>query len=548
MTKNKKRRKVFSSILIFLLIASIIAFYGYYLKERTLMKEKQTETPPLNSSNNTELETPSEIVKNIVFFAKQGEIAKGSSFVIGKTKQREVINVWGKPEKETEVNQLLYDDYPNKDTTIGYKNDIIADLRSKDSYVQKVRYDDILKSLGEPDNVSYYKDADHNQIILGYDVSSQFRLKWILKKPNEANENPSVDHISIVALFTSSIVEDPQDRIRELIANMSLDEKIGQLIISGIDGTTLLPTDKKLITEYHIGGLIFYSNNLLSKQQTLKFVDSLINTNKINKFPLFMSVDQEGGRISRLPEASRTPSSADIGIKNDRESAYSIGETLAEELKKLGFNLDFAPVLDVNSNPNNPVIGDRSFGSNANIVAGMGIQVMKGIQSKQIISVIKHFPGHGDTSVDSHLQLPIVNKTLNQLQQLELIPFQQAINNGADVVMVAHILLPNLDGRYPSSMSKEIISTILRKQMNYNGVIITDDMTMGAIINNYGIGEASVLSLQAGSDIILVAHDFNNVIKVINSIKSAVKDGTISEERINESVERVILLKEKYLR
>ncbi|MFL6556586.1 MAG: glycoside hydrolase family 3 protein, partial [Bacillus sp. (in: firmicutes)] len=170
----------------------------------------------------------------------------------------------------------------------------------------------------------------------------------------------------------------------------------------------------------------------------------------------------------------------------------------------------------------------------------------KGIQSQKIITTIKHFPGHGDTSVDSHLELPIVNKSLQQLKELELIPFERAINSGADVVMVAHILLPKLDAVFPSSMSKNIITGILRKQLDYSGVVITDDLTMKAIIDHYTIGRAAVESVKAGSDIILVGHDYNKIVETISSLTTAVQKGEISEQRINVSVSRILELKKKY--
>lgn len=172
--------------------------------------------------------------------------------------------------------------------------------------------------------------------------------------------------------------------------------------------------------------------------------------------------------------------------------------------------------------------------------------MMKGIGSEQIVSVIKHFPGHGDTAVDSHFGLPVVNKSIDELRNLELVPFQNAIVVGADMVMVAHILLPEIDRQYPSSMSKIVVLEILRGELSFNGVVITDDLTMEAITDNYNIGEAAVRSIQAGCDMIMVAHQFENVREVFQAVQSAVKDGEISEERIDRSVKRILELKEKY--
>jgi beta-N-acetylhexosaminidase len=208
--------------------------------------------------------------------------------------------------------------------------------------------------------------------------------------------------------------------------------------------------------------------------------------------------------------------------------------------------VDFAPVLDINSNPNNPVIGDRSFGASAAVVAKLGIQTMKGLQSQRILSVVKHFPGHGDTSVDSHVGLPVVQNDLNRLRKLELVPFADAIQNQAEAVMVAHILLPKIDAQNPASFSKTIITDILRKELGFQGLVISDDMTMGAIAKNYEIGEAAVKSVLAGTDVVLVGHEYDKEIAVINALRRAVQDKRITTEMLNKSVTRILKLKQKY--
>src|SRR5699024_3538694 len=235
-----------------------------------------------------------------------------------------------------------------------------------------------------------------------------------------------------------------------------------------------------------------------------------------------------------------------IGNLNDPDLSYEVGTILGKQMNEMGFNLDFAPVLDVNSNPDNPVIGNRSFGDNPEIVSRLGIETMKGIQDEQIISVIKHFPGHGDTGVDSHLELPKVNKSYDELKELELVPFQNAIDNGADVTMIAHILMPKIDPDYPASMSSEIITDMLREDAGFDGVVITDDLTMQAITDHYDIGQAALQSVKAGSDLMLVAHEYDNVENVFRTLKEAVENGELSEERIDESVRRIQDLKEKY--
>ncbi len=240
------------------------------------------------------------------------------------------------------------------------------------------------------------------------------------------------------------------------------------------------------------------------------------------------------------------PSNGEIGQVKNLSFSFEIGRVLGKLVKAYGFNVNFAPVLDVNSNPNNPVIGNRSFGSEPNIVAELGIQTMKGLEAEKIIPTIKHFPGHGDTESDSHLELPTVNKTLEELEYLELVPFKRAIEAGADMVMVAHLLLPHLDAENPSSLSEKMIAGLLCNQLGFDGVVITDDLTMKAITNHYGIGQAALLSVKAGSDIVMVAHNYDDLVEVFSTLKQAVLHGEISEARINESVERILKLKEKY--
>lgn len=376
-------------------------------------------------------------------------------------------------------------------------------------------------------------------ILAGY-IYGQNRLN------NKDNDNASTPSKKI-GQNQPPAEGDDADPILAKIKDMSLEEKVGQLVIAGIDGYEIDAGARELVDEYHVGGFILLKKNVRDADQMLSLINSLKETNAGYKIPLFLSIDEEGGRISRMPEEfSQIPTSKKIGDQNNSELAYRIGRILGEELKLFGLNMNFAPVLDINSNPDNPVIGDRAFGNNADIVTKLGIETMKGLQAENIISAVKHFPGHGDTSVDSHVGLPTVNNDLDRLESIELLPFSEAIKNKVDVVMIAHILLPKIDADHPSTFSKTIISDILRKKLNFDGVVITDDMTMGAITNNYDIGEASVKSINAGSDIILVCHDYEKEKAVLQSLQNAAKTGAIPQERIDESVYRVLKLKEKY--
>ncbi|MBN8192115.1 beta-N-acetylhexosaminidase [Bacillus sp. NTK074B] len=355
--------------------------------------------------------------------------------------------------------------------------------------------------------------------------------------------------VIILSYFTINPIggKNREGDAHSLISDMTLDEKIGQMLVAGVNGTQMDEPTKNLIQKHKVGGFIFFTDHLQEPDQTIQFLNDMKEANKENPLPLLLSVDQEGGNVTRLPGGlSDFPTNQKIGETNNPDVSYEVGTLLGKELKEFGFNLNFAPVLDVNSNPDNPIIGDRSFSPDPDIVSELGVQTMKGIQSENILSSIKHFPGHGDTSVDSHLALPVVNKSLQELESMELVPFKRAINDGADLIMVAHILLPKFDDTYPSSLSKAIVTGLLRKKLNYHGVVITDDMTMKAITDNYGMGEAAVQTVKAGSDLVLIAHDARKAEAAIVALKSAVKKGEISEERIDESVKRIIQLKQTY--
>ncbi len=334
----------------------------------------------------------------------------------------------------------------------------------------------------------------------------------------------------------------------KLLKSMTLEEKVGQLVIVGVEGYNNDEHSELLIKNYHVGGFILFKKNIRDSAQLSNLLNSLKASNaSANKVPIFLSVDEEGGRVSRLPdEFKKIPSNKVIGKKDDSDLSYKVGAILGKELYAFGFNMDFAPVLDINSNPKNPVIGDRSFGTTPELVSRLGVETMKGIQSQNIISVVKHFPGHGDTSVDSHVGLPKVNHDLERLMSFELVPFNAALENGADTVMIAHILLPKLDSKNPASFSKAVITDLLRTKMNYNDVVITDDFTMGAITKNFDIGAAAVKSIQVGGDIVLVCHGFDKQEAVIKALLEAARTGRISAERLEESVYRVLELKRKY--
>ncbi|MGP4076250.1 beta-N-acetylhexosaminidase [Halobacillus sp. K22] len=327
----------------------------------------------------------------------------------------------------------------------------------------------------------------------------------------------------------------------------SLEQKVTQTLYIGVQALTLSNQEKEMISQEQVGGVILLGRNVESAQQLQDLVDSIRQANAENPTPLFLGIDEEGGRVSRIPDSAITnlPASEKIGDLTDPQLAKKTGHLLAEKVKKFGFNMNFAPVLDIVNNPDNQVIGDRSFGETAERVKHMGIPAMQAIQSERVIPVVKHFPGHGNTSVDSHRDLPIVDQSMNELQNFEWVPFQKAIQKGADAVMTAHILFPELDPDYPATLSRTIITDVLREQLGFNGLVITDDMAMGAISNNYGTSEAAVLSIQAGADMVLLT-DTSQFQQVKDSLLKAVSDGQLSETQLNTSVTRILQKKEAY--
>lgn len=342
-------------------------------------------------------------------------------------------------------------------------------------------------------------------------------------------------------------IQEQKDEIREKIKSMTMEEKIGQLFILGFEGKDIEEETKHLIEDFKIGGLILFSRNIEDSNQIIQLINNLKDLNKNNKIPLFISIDEEGGNVSRLPkEFKKLPQAKKIGDTRDIDLSFKFGELLGLRLKSLGFNLNYAPVMDINSNPKNPVIGNRAFGNNPEVVTSYGIPVMKGIQSMGIISGIKHFPGHGDTDVDSHINLPVINKSLEEIRDFELIPFKKSIEEDVDMIMIAHILFPNIDKEYPSTMSKDIITYLLRKEMGFEGVIISDDLTMGAIIENYTLEGATLKFLQSGGDIALICHGTDDFKSIFEYIKIKVKNEEIPIEDIDNKVYRILKLKKKY--
>lgn len=343
---------------------------------------------------------------------------------------------------------------------------------------------------------------------------------------------------------------------KDVLGKMSLREKVGQLFIvrpealaENSNAETAPATDRvddaviSRIEEYPVGGIALFSRNITSAEQLPMFISDLQSS---SKYPLFIAVDEEGGRVARIANSdffnvASYKSMAEVGKTDNPAKAEEVGRKIGFYLKKIGFNYDFAPVADVNTNPDNIVIGDRSYGNNPVTVGKMVSALLDGLHKSGIIGTLKHFPGHGDTKDDTHSGYVSVNKSWDELKACELVPFISALDK-ADTIMVSHITVTSID-KLPSSLSYEIITRKLRNELGYNGVIITDSMAMGAVADSYTSDIAAVMAVKAGADIILMPESLE---KSFNAVLNAVNSGEISISRIEESAERVLTLKAKY--
>jgi beta-N-acetylhexosaminidase len=332
----------------------------------------------------------------------------------------------------------------------------------------------------------------------------------------------------------------------------NLAKKIGELLIVGFKGKEIPLSVKELIRNYHIGGIILFSRNIGTPKQILTLTNALQKEAKEAgyKHPLLICADQENGVVRRLYEGfSYFPGAMALGATGNPEKAYQIGLATGEELAALGINWNLAPVLDVNNNPENPVIGVRSFGEKPEMVAQFGKAAMKGMQDAGIATTLKHFPGHGDTNVDSHLDLPSIPHDMERLENVELRPFKECIDSAADTVMTAHIYFPAIEDEsdVPATLSRKVITGLLREKLRFNGVVTTDCMEMNAISETIGTEKGGVAAVKAGADLIMVSHTLEKQEGTIKEIIYAVESGEIDEKVIDQAIERIHHLKEKYL-
>lgn len=329
---------------------------------------------------------------------------------------------------------------------------------------------------------------------------------------------------------------------------LTLREKIGQMLIIKIFGKEISEKTKQMIEEYKIGGIILYRKNYDTYDEMIKIINEIKKLNKeCGNIPLFISIDQEGGRVNRMPhELKNIKSAGKLVEQNNIEIIKEAGRTTAKMLKESGFNMNYSPVLDIQRFENGHAIGDRCYGKTAEDVSRNGITIMKELSTGGIIPVVKHFPGHGSTNKDSHFFLPIITKNINELENEDIIPFKKAIGQNAEVIMVGHLMIKDVDRKNPASLSKKIINDYLRNKYQYKGVIMTDDLKMRAISLKYGYVRAAIKACKAGIDIIMAGASYNTIIRVIKKIESNIKNKKIDIKEIDKSVERIIKLKEKY--
>lgn len=371
----------------------------------------------------------------------------------------------------------------------------------------------------------------------------------------EVTESTESSEIPVTTEVPEAVITPETQQAMDFVAGMTLEQKIAQMFVITPEALTGYPnvtaagdTTKTCYQQKPVGGIIYMEENLLGSEQTTKMLsDMQAIAKETTGLPVFLSVDEEGGSVTRIAKnvafgVNDVGNMSEIGVTGDTAKAQQAGATLGTYLKTLGFNVDFAPVADVLTNPDNTVIGTRSFGSDPQTVADMVSAELQGLQSQGIYGVVKHFPGHGGTTGDSHNEAVTLDKSLEDLMATELVPFERAVQDGVSFIMVGHISVPAVVGdNTPASLSQMMVSSVLREQLGYDGIVITDALNMGAVTGSYTADQAAVMAVNAGVDMLLMPQDYETA---YNGLLAAVQDGTITEERIDESVVRIVKLKQ----
>ncbi|HEY8425540.1 MAG TPA: beta-N-acetylhexosaminidase [Limnochordales bacterium] len=341
-------------------------------------------------------------------------------------------------------------------------------------------------------------------------------------------------------------------RVREWVASMTIEQKVGQILHVGFPGVEPGPEVEELIRRYHVGGVILFARNVVDPVQVARLTNALqeMALSSGARVPLLVSVDQEGGLVARLTRGATVfPGNMALGAADSETLAYRAGLWTARELRAVGIHQNYAPALDVNNNPANPVIGVRSFGESPHRVAALGVAMIRGLQDGGVLATAKHFPGHGDTAVDSHIDLPTVPHPMERLREVELVPFEAAIQAGVASIMTAHVTFPAVDPTpgLPATLSPRVLTDLLRETMGFEGLLVTDAIEMGAIAKRFGIEDAAVRAVQAGADVVLVGwpQDWTLAIRVARRLVEAARSGEIPATRLDEAVSRVMAAKER---
>lgn len=330
------------------------------------------------------------------------------------------------------------------------------------------------------------------------------------------------------------------EKVDKIVASMSLSEKIGQMVMIGVHGTDITDDSAYMLNQYHIGGIILFDRNMRSIEQVKTFTNNL-QKNANQKIPLFIGIDEEGGNVVRMKNAlTPPPSQYEIGITNDTEQAKKWAIKTSQSLKEMGININFAPVADVNSNDT------RSYSGDHNVVTAFVKAAATGYEHENMIYSLKHFPGIGKEKVDSHFESSMIDASKDILLSDDIIPFKTIIkeNNPENYfILISHLTYTDLDNEKPASLSKKIITDLLRKELGFSGIIITDDMEMGAIANHNDFRTVGVKAVKAGVDIVMVCHEYEHETDVYLGLLDAVNNGEISLDRIDESVKRIVRAK-----
>ena len=334
----------------------------------------------------------------------------------------------------------------------------------------------------------------------------------------------------------------------------SIRRDIGQLLIGSLPGATIPAELRSLARDFGLGGVILFARNIEAPEQVAELAGDLQTL--ATDVPLWVSVDQEGGRVARLKAPfTEWPPMAVLGRSGDVALASRFASALAAELRAVGITLDYAPVLDIHTNPANPVIGDRALAADADLVARLGAAIVRGLQDNGVAACGKHFPGHGDTSADSHLDLPIVDHPPDRIRRVELVPFREAVKADVAFIMTAHVLIPSLDEHNPATLSRRIVSELLRGEVGFNGVLLSDDLEMQALARTFDPAEAAVRAIAAGCDGVLVcraqatdrSRDIDVQAEVLEALVHAVEDGRIAYKQLDDTLRRLRRAKERFL-